>query len=194
MINVKNIVLGIGIFIVYLLMLGYGIEAFYPSPKYDDFCTPGRFQSYYPDKPIPATPVNCTYSPQLRDAEQACYVDRGSPIYEYDENGCTVSVRECDYCQRDFDDKNKQYSKIVFVIALIAGIATLLIGFSILSVEPVGSALMASGVGAIIYGSIRNWQNLSDVWRFLLLFAALVLLIWIALRLNRRKGFFGFGR
>ena len=25
--------------------------------------------------------------------------------------------------------------------------------------EPVGSALMASGVGALVYGSIRNWQD-----------------------------------
>jgi len=184
---IKNIVLGIGIFIVYLLMLNYGIEAFYPSPKYDDFCTPGRFQGYYPDKPVPSSPVNCSYSQQLRDAEQVCYADKGQPIYQYDDAGCMTSVKECDYCQRDYDDANKEYSKFVFIIALVAGIITLFIGYGVLSVEPVGSALMASGVGAIFYGSVRNWQNLSDVWRFLLLLLALVLLIWIALRLNRKK-------
>lgn len=193
MINVKNIVLGIGIFIVYMLMLGYGIEAFYASPKYDDFCTSGRFQGYYPDKSVPASPTNCSYSQQLRDAEQVCIADKGEPIYQYDDSGCTVSVKECNYCRRDFDEADKKYSKIVFVIALIAGIVTLFIGYTILSVEPVGSALMASGVGAIFYGSVRNWQNLSDIWRFLLLLIALVLLVWIALRLNRKKkGFFGF--
>ena len=195
MFRFKNIVLGIGILIVYLLMLGYGIEAFYASPKYDDFCTAGRFTGYYPEKPIPASPVNCSYSQQLRDAEQVCYADKGQPIYQYDDNGCTTAVKECDYCQRDFDEANKAYSKVVFIIALIAGIVTLLVGYSILSVEPVGSALMASGVGAIVYGSVRNWQNLSDIWRFLLLLVALILLIWIALRINReKKGFFGFLR
>jgi hypothetical protein len=195
MIIVKNLVLGIGIFIVFMLMLGYGIEAFYPSPKYEDYCSQGRFQGFYPEKPVPASPVDCSYSQQLRDAEQACYNDRGQPIYQYDEDGCTISVRDCDYCQREFEEANKKYSKNVFVIALIVGIVTLFVGFGILSVEPVGSSLMASGVGAIFYGSVRNWQNLSDVWRFLLLLVALVLLVWIALRLNKKKkGFFGFGK
>ena len=73
----------------------------------------------------------------------------------------------------------------IIVIALIAGIITLLIGYHILKSEPVGSALMASGIGAIFYGSVRNWENLSDIWRFLLLLAALILLILITVRVNR---------
>ncbi len=186
MFSVKNLILGIGIFIVYMLMLGYGIEAFYPSPKYDDFCKAegGR----YPIKAYDyGTGANCTFSRNLQEAQEQCYADGGQPIFEYDDNGCTIAIEKCDFCNKEFNDANKKYSKIIFVISLIAGIITLFLGFAILSIEPVGSALMASGVGAIIYGSIRNWQNLSDVWRFLLLLAALVLLIWIALRLNRKK-------
>ena len=70
------------------------------------------------------------------------------------------------------------------------------IGYGVLSIEPVGSALMASGIGALFYGSVRNWENLSDVWRFLLLLVPLILLVWFALRLNsqKKKGFFGFGK
>ncbi len=191
MFSVKNLILGIGIFIVYLLMLGYGIEAFYPSPKYEDFCSSGRFTGPYPVKAYDyGTGTNCTFSKNLQDAQDECYADGGQPIFEYDNSGCTVAIKECDYCNKEFNDANKQYSKIVFIISLIAGVITLITGFAILSVEPVGSALMASGVGAIVYGSIRNWQNLSDVWRFLLLLASLVLLIWIALRINKeKKGF-----
>ena len=76
----------------------------------------------------------------------------------------------------------------MFVIALIAGVITLLLGFGVLSVDPVGSALMASGVGAIIYGSARNWENLSNIGRFLLLLAAFILLIWITIRANHIHG------
>ncbi len=194
MVRFKNIVLGIGILIVYLLMLGYGIEAFYPSPKYETFCNAGVYSQPYPVK-ADFTAGNCSFSQTLQDAQNQCYTDGGQPVFQYDANGCTTSLKECNYCQKHFDDANKAYSKAVFVIALIAGIITLLVGFSILSVEPVGSALMASGVGAIIYGSVRNWMNLSDVWRFLLLLFALILLIWIALRINKeskKKGFFGF--
>ncbi|MBX4196309.1 hypothetical protein KW805_01850 [Candidatus Pacearchaeota archaeon] len=180
--NVKNIVLGIGIFIVYMLMLGYGIEAFYPSPKYDSYCTGSEFTS--PKYPYAVIPTNCSYSPELQQQEQACYASQGMPVYQYNNQGCTISAT-CNYCNKQFNDAQKEYSKGVFIVALIAGIITLIIGYTILSVEPVGSALMASGIGAIFYGSVRNWSNLSDIWRFLLLLVALVVLIWIALRINR---------
>ncbi|MBS3090041.1 hypothetical protein J4461_04170 [Candidatus Pacearchaeota archaeon] len=186
--NVKNLVLGIGIFVVYLLMLNYGIEAFYPSPQYNDFCTPGSEFERSPVKPYPVSgDPNCTFSSKLREQEQQCYAQEGQPIYEYNERGCALAVRECDLCNKEYNDARQAHAKVVFIIALIAGIITLLLGFLVLSMEPVGSALMASGVGAIFYGSVRNWENLSDIWRFLLLLLSLVLLIWIALRLNSQK-------
>jgi len=191
MINVKNLVLGIGIFVVFMFLLHNGIRAFYDSPEYNDFCTLGRIQGYYPDKPIPAAyQNNCTYSNQIREAEQQCFAGEGQPIYEYDDNGCTISVKECNYCNKEFNDAMKEYNKNVFVIALVAGIIILLVGYFVLSIEPVGSALMASGIGAIIYGTIANWENLGNLGRFLLLLLAFVLLVWIALRLNRpgKKG------
>jgi len=185
-INVKNIVLGVGIFVVYLLMLGYGIEAFYPGPKYEAYCAPGSFESRYPSKLAPGIVPNCSFSAALQAQENACYQAGGGPVYNYSEAGCPISA-ECNYCNKYFNEAKVAHDKVVFVIAVIVGILTLFIGYGILSVEPVGSALMASGVGAIFYGSVRNWENLSNVWRFLLLVVALVLLIWIALRINRQK-------
>ncbi len=180
--NVKNLVLGIGIFIVYLLMLNYGIEAFYKTPKYDDFCA-GVFERF----PGKIDGANCTFNRSLQEQVNQCSSDGGIVIYEYDDNGCTIALKECNMCNKEFNEARIEHDKVVFVIALIAGILTLLIGFVVLSVEPVGSALMASGVGAIIYGSARNWENLTNIWRSLLLFVALVLLIWIALHLNKKE-------
>ncbi len=180
--RVKNLVLGIGIVIVYGLMLWQGIEAFYPSPQYDDFCL-GRGEYYYP-KPIDDR--NCSIFPSPQQQQQ-CSADGGvmTPS-EYDDKGCAVSYY-CDFCNKEFNDAREGYSKRVFFISLIAGIITLIIGYAILSVEPVGSALMASGVWAIFYGTAWNWANLSSIWRFLLLLVALVLLIWIALRINKKR-------
>ncbi|MCH7568348.1 MAG: hypothetical protein IIA87_02910 [Nanoarchaeota archaeon] len=187
--KVKNLVLGIGIFIVFMLALGYGIQAFYPEPKYDDYCDVSLR--------IPARIgiEDCKFSQGLEIKQQACYKVGGEFRYEYDEQGCIVDGY-CDECKIAYDEDKSRHAKIVFVIALIVGILILIVGYAILSVEPVGSALMASGVGAIFYGSIRNWINLSNVWRFLLLLLVLALLIWIAIRSNRRKkkGFgFSFG-
>lgn len=186
--NVKNLILGIGIFIVYLLMLGYGIEAFYPSPQYDSFCTGAGGGRYPYVEPVKGTASGtCAFSRVIQEQSEACSAQGGFAAYAYDDAGCVSGVKECNLCQKKFDDAQKGYSKVIFVIALIAGLLTLFIGYGVLSVEPVGSALMASGVGAILYGSVRNWQNLSDIWRFLLLLVALVLLIWIALRVNRKR-------
>ena len=187
MINVKNLVLGIGILSVFMFLLHNGIRAFYqPAPMYDDFCNQARYNYPYETKPLP-TGQSCTFSAQLREAEQACYNDKGQPVYEYDEFGCQTSVKECDYCQKYYDEARQEYNKVVFVIALIVGIIVLLTGYAILYIEPVGSALMASGIGAIIYGTIINWENLGNFGRFLLLFLAFVLLIWIAYRINTQK-------
>ena len=186
--RVKNLILGIGIFIVYLLVLNYGIEAFYPSPVYEDICTS---RSYYYAEPMKITNnATCNINPTPQEQDQ-CVRDGGNIVADtYDSNGCPLTYK-CDFCQKEFNDAQKSHSQIVFIISIIAGILTLLVGYTILSVEPVGSALMASGVGALVYGSIRNWQNLSNIWKFLLLLAALILLVWIALRINRqeKKGF-----
>ncbi len=171
-------------------MLGYGIEAFYPSPQYNDFCKSGDFGRYpatAPVKTIDPLLNNCTFSKTVQEQSNVCYANQGFPVYDYNEVGCTTTLKECNYCNKQFNDTMKDHNKIVFVIALIIGILTLFIGFGVLSIEPVGSSLMASGIGAIFYGSMRNWDNLSDIWRFLLLLMTLVLLIWITLRLNKNK-------
>lgn len=196
--NVKNLVLGVGIFIVYLLVLNFGIQAFYPSPEYNDYCT-GR-QYYYPSFPEGsaikgAEGVNCTVSPTPQQQDM-CIQEGGNLIADtYDTNGCALTFK-CDMCNNQWMEADKQHSQRVFIISIIVGILTLIIGYAILTIEPVGSALMASGVGALVYGSMRNWSNLSNIWRFLLLLGALVLLIWITIRLNsqKKKGFFGFGK
>jgi len=149
--NVKNLVLGIGIVIVYALVLWQGVEAFYPSPQFDDYC------SEVIPKPI---------------------LDEGSRV--------PIKIED-DFkeCREEFNSARDSHSSVVFVIALIVGILTLVLGYFVLSVEPVGSALIGSGIWAIFWGSVINWRNFSNIWRFLLLLFALVLLIWLTLRLNR---------
>ena len=183
--SMKNLVLGIGIFIVFMFLLHNGIRAFYDVPKYENYCNSSSFTQPYPEKASYPVLVNCTYSNQLRQSEQTCYDGQGQPIYEYDSQGCTISVKECNYCNKYFNDARTDYDKTVFVVSLIVGLIVLLVGYFISGVEPVGSSLMASGIGAIIYGTVNNWGNLENLGRFLLLLLAFLLLIFIAYRLNK---------
>jgi len=75
----------------------------------------------------------------------------------------------------------------VFIISLVVGLMAFLVGHLVLNMEPVGSALIGSGIWAIFWGAVINWRNFSDVWRFLLLLLALILLIWLAIQSNQKK-------
>ncbi len=189
----KNIILGIGIVVVYALVLWQGIEAFYPTPQYDDYCKSGRFESSYPKAYPYGYEQNCTFPAALREQETQCYAEKGQPVFDYDDNGCTVGFQACDFCNKEFEEAMDAHSKIVFIISIIIGVIVLIVGYSILSIEPVGSALIGGGIWAIFWGAAINWRNFSDIWRFLLLLVALILIIWFAIMLNRaaaqKKGF-----
>ena len=153
--NVKNLVLGVGIFILYLLVLNYGFRVFIGVPEWSDYCI---------DSEIPKLADGNVRSDVIRDAS----------------------------CDEDYRNAREVYTGKVFLISLIVGIFTLIIGHFAISVEPVGSALLASGIGAIVFGTLENWSFLDEVWRFVLLVLAFVLVVWFAYRSNSKKGLFGF--
>ena len=171
----KNIVLGIGIVIVFALVLWQGIETFYPSQQYEDYCgnvsVPQSIESQKMAAAVPG--VDYVYSNAT-----FCLAHNGTWQNGY-----------CDYyyvCQKSYESAMDGHSRVVFYISLIVAVIAFIIGFLILSVEPVGSALLGSGVWAIFYGSVVNWRNIGVAFRFVLLLFVLVLLIYIALRLNRK--------
>ncbi len=160
--NVKNLVLGVGIFILYLLVLNYGFRVFIGQPQWDDYCA--------------------VESPRTLPVEKG-------------EQGIEDVETYYEECRKDYDVVRKDYAGWVFSISLIVGILTLILGHFAISVEPVGSSLLASGIGAIVFGTLENWNYLDDVWRFILLVLAFVLLVWVAYKSNSKKGLFGiFGR
>ncbi|NCO11236.1 hypothetical protein CO038_01910 [Candidatus Pacearchaeota archaeon CG_4_9_14_0_2_um_filter_39_13] len=173
--RIKNIVLGIGIIVVFALVLWQGVEAFYPSPQWDDYCS---------ETVVPKTIIDGRGNVE-NPTQTECEADGGRWNNGY-----------CDYyyyCQQEFDDASDAHAQRVFFISLIVAVIAFILGYSLLKTEPVGSALMGSGIWALFYGSVVNWRNFSDYWRFGLLLVVLILLIWIALRLNRqkKKSFFG---
>lgn len=180
--KIKNFVLGIGIVVVYALMLWQGIETFYPEPKYEDFCDVNIGPRSFPE----IAQTNCVFPPNLEAKQNACYKAKGEFRYEYDEKGCIIDGY-CDECSIFFNEASDKYSRNIFIISLITGFITFIIGFAILKIEPVGSALIGSGIWAIFYGTVRNWRNFGAGIRFALLFVVLIILIWLAIRLNKTR-------
>lgn len=176
----KNFILGLGIFIVFALSLFQGLETFYPTPQWDDFC------SNHIGPVISGKPVECSNIPGLQTKAEQCYDSKGQFVYEYDSNGCPIDGY-CDGCSIDYEEALDTHSQRVFVIAILIGVLVFVAGLFLLSTEPVGSALMASGIWSVFYGVVKNWRNFTDSWRFLLLFVLLIVLIWVALRFNKKN-------
>lgn len=174
----KNFILGLGIFIVFALSLHQGIQTFYPTPEYNDFCD-------FRAGPIVTKPTECTNNLELQTLQQQCWESKGEFVYEYDSNGCAISGY-CDGCSIDYNEALDEHSQRVFIISVVISILVFVAGFVLLKTEPVGSALMASGIWSVFYGVVQNWRNFSDSWRFLILFVLFLVLIWIALRFNKK--------
>ena len=174
----KTFILGVGIFVVYALALFQGLETFYPTPQYDDYCD---FHAGVRE------PASCPNLPDLQKRIEACLNSKGDFVYEYDSNSCPIGGY-CDPCRIDYEVALDVHSNRVFIISIIIGVIVFIAGLFLLYTEPVGSALMAGGIWSVFFGVVKNWRNFSDSWRFLLLFVLLIVLIWVALRLNKNHG------
>ena len=150
--------------VVFALVLWQGIATFMPSPSWEDFCG---------GKEVPLRAGGGEFM------QEECVSQGGVWRNGY-----------CDFfyeCQRDYDKANGRHSQNVFFICLIVAVIAVLVGFTFLKIEPVGSALIGGGIWAIFWGSVANWRNFSTIIRFVLLLLVFILLVWLAVKLNKKK-------
>ncbi len=189
MIDLKKVSLTVGIAVVFAFFIYFAIDAIAPSPKYEDYCTfNGRFTSPQPAKigPDSCQPVfeDLAYSEQ-------CYRAKGIIRYEYNATGCPTTA-VCDYCSRDFQEKNDQYTLRVFWVSAFIGIVALVIGMYLpLMVEAIASGFMFGGILTLIQSTVRVFGALGRYSRVIILGIELVILIWIGVKkvseLGKRK-------
>ena len=167
----KQVLLAVAIAIVFAFFVGFGIAAFYESPKYEDFCEERFIERPYPLR----EPGNCTFMEPDQTLKDECR-EIGKITPKYDADGCTESFY-CETCYNEFDDVREIYNRNVFIVATIIGIIALVVGI-ILKITSVSSGLMGGGILLIIYGIIRYWSGLENYGRFTVMGIALIVLIW----------------
>ncbi len=175
--SIKKWALAISIAIVFNLFINYGIATFYKAPEYEDFCN----VSSYPVKPVPiGVPYkenNCTDLVVSDNLSSECASTRGIIQFKYNATGCPVDAY-CDTCNARFEDSRNSYDSNIFFVLVVIGVAAL-IGGLLVSLQSVGTGFLFGGIISIIIGTIRNWSNLTDVIRFLLLGLILLILIFV---------------
>lgn len=168
--KIKKNLLSVAIAIILVLFIAYGINTFYKSPKYDDFCSEDLYK-------------------QQAYSEEECLALGGKwdqrttrPIKVEADSDATTTEGWCDVqytCREEYDDAREVYNRDVFFISLVAGLIALIVGGIVLKIESVSIGIMGGGILTIIYGTIRYWGDMSDVYRFIILGVVLGVLIWM---------------
>lgn len=180
----KEVAMTIALAVLGALFVGLLVDALYESPKYEDFCGKGEYQpAAYPKYVGPGFEIGCSYNATKDEvtAINKCYEDEGQPEFNHDDHGCQTSFKECNYCNKYFQDANNIYNRNVFYIIAPIGVIAIIVGL-FLGYEVVGTGLMFSGILLVAYATMRYFSDMSKLMRVLVIFIELILLILISIK------------
>jgi di/tricarboxylate transporter len=170
--TLRNVIIGIGIFILTLFVVVYGISLFYPSVDYDNYC--GKF--YQITNEADCISEGGTWqAAELKSAEAV-------------PNGFCSESRTC---QDEYDSANMKRSKNVFIIAVPLGLILIALGAFVFHLNSVGVGIMFGGIGTLIYGAGNYWRYSDNLFKFIISLIGLAVLIFLAYwfngKFNRKK-------
>jgi hypothetical protein len=170
-----TIIVGIFIAIISVVLINLIVDYAYESPKYEDYCNFTQNYPAYADK----VAVNCSYNEALNTKVNSCFAERGTPIYSYDNRGCSVDLVRCDTCSIDYDSAMKGYNRNVFFVFAVVGFILIVLG---LFAKRLLLQIIALPAGAIlvIESAIRNFNDKLAV--IIVLALLVVAAIYLALK------------
>jgi hypothetical protein len=177
-----TIILGVFIAIMVVTLFNLIVDYAYEGPKYEDYCKgvmgTGEAGSY----PIKYGTVvgggcgNCTFSSALQKQTEECYSNGGMPLYDYDNEGCTSAIKECNMCQKTFDDAMKSYNRQTFFVFAIIGFALIVAGLFV-PILLIQLITLPAGAFLVIEAAVKNFDDkLYVIIVFSLLIIAAVML------------------
>lgn len=157
----------VGIVIVTNLFLNYLISLVYTEPKYDDFCKQEQVVSAV-------------------ETQDACLAVGG----QWNANELNYQTEPakkgyCDVyftCSKKYDEVYSSYNRNVFVALVVAGVLMLAASFALVFNFILSAAFSSAGILSIIIASMRYWQDADNLLRVIILFLALLALIYFAVR------------
>ena len=162
MVRALNTIFGIGTAVVIFILILLGIQAFYPSPQYGNYCN----NSYYEPYSIEKCPDNITVG--------EC---RNLNIKE--------NNKEIESCYEKFNSVNKIYNKNFFIIASIIGVVLLIISYFLFSFPNIAAGIAFAGIILILTGFIRGWGSTNDMLKFIVGIIIAIIVIFFSVKINK---------
>ena len=174
----------LGIIIVLNLFFNYAISLFYKQPDYSIY-----FPQSQVVEPI-ETKDKClkiggqwnegslTIKPNDNIVGKGNVVGNGQNVPIYQNTGyCDPNFTR----QQEFNKAQKEYDRNVFIILVLLGVISFLVGVFI-SNEIIVVSFSWGGVLSFIVASMRYWSNAGNLVKVLILAVALSALIWLAIK------------
>lgn len=162
----------LGIVIVLNLFFNYAISLVYERPNYEAFC--------------PVTQVVV-----LPDNQDECVAEGGqwTENQYYGKPTTRPEVLEprgyCDLqytCRQEFESANDTHGRNVFVVLVVLGAVSVLVGNLFKGNAVITGGLSLAGLFSFVIASIRYWGSAGNLARVLILVIALLILFWIAMK------------
>lgn len=176
-VNALKWILVVGIVVVLNLFFNFAIKLVYDAPDYEAFC---------PIEQVNIAPTDQDSCVEAGGAwtedgiiREAGGIVSTAPVPSKSQTGwCDVTYT----CRQEYEDVRDVYQRNVFVILVILGIASIIVGVFVAQVSSVSLGLSLGGVLSLIIGSIRYWSSMDDYLRVIILGVALATLIWLGVK------------
>ena len=166
----------IGLVVLAVSFVNYGMSFLYPSPEYDKFCGDGQHQ---------VAPIEI-------DSKAACLANGGKwnadVVPRKISPSATSATTTIGYCDRDFQCRESYqaasdlHDRDGLLIMLVIGLFVAVFGFLRRENDILASAASISGVIIILSGLIRYWSLDNDWAQFILLGSILLVFIYLAVK------------
>ena len=175
--KVMNLVFGIGIAVIVFIVALLGIQAFYPEPKYEDFCNMSMYS-------FPAVSTFTIYD----CPDNMTVVDCRKLIYEKETNSPEAKSREKEQvtCSTEYDEASKNYNKTYFLIASILGLIGLIVSFFLLNNINISAGVASAGIVLIIVAFTRGWTETNDILKFVVGLIIGIVVVFLTVKINRK--------
>jgi len=146
----------LGIMLLTNLFVAYLVQALYPAPEYETYCSREITQ-------------------KIVETADTCVAMGGS--WYADQAGMNPNGGYCDVtreCQEKYDDDRGLHDRNVFVVFVIFGAALLIASLYLSLAEVVALGLSFGGVLALVIGSVWHWSTMQEWLRVIVLGVALI--------------------
>lgn len=189
--KVKKTLMAVAIALILVFFVGYGVNTFYEEPKWDDYCgdrigkdlyetqesceAAGGEWTDYPEGPEPVrlapNQLICTQQPSIKGEtiELSCVTAEESQQSGW----CDVNKK----CNEEYEAARDPHNRISFIVLAIIGVIIVLISTAVMRENTVSYGTLGGGILTILYGTVRFWGAIPDIWRFTILGVVLVVLI-----------------